>query len=370
MKAWLAVFVVALAGCDLYFNGDDDVMCGDIAVAPTQLYRDPYTGTCITIDTGYDCNSCNCPELDTPPPGPRPDYGLCYSSCTDLDEGTCQATPGCYASYDQPDGGPNSATYSGCWQTPISGPIQGSCQNLDAFSCSQHDDCAIVYDAVYHSFQQCIDEPAKTDPSCEATDCGPGYHCDLQCDSAGGPMQCKTACVADDSGCDCSAGYECVKTCETAGDGSLWCGDECVPSGGGDPGTCTGNVTCESPYPVCPSGTTPGIANGCWTGYCIPNADCGPHDPGECYGDLTCTDIGPPACPAGTTAGIANGCWSGYCIPDSACAAAPCETLTTEDACSARMDCSTVYTGTSCTCDANGCTCESIAFARCEDWLL
>jgi glucose/arabinose dehydrogenase len=27
-----------------------------------------------------------------------------------------------------------------------------------------------------------------------------------------------------------------------------------------------------------------------------------------------------------------------------------------------------VYTGTNCTCDANGCTCETLSFARCESW--
>ena len=41
-------------------------------------------------------------------------------------------------------------------------------------------------------------------------------------------------------------------------------------------------------------------------------------DPGICYGSVQCNDA-PPACPVGTVAGIANGCWSGYCIPTTKC---------------------------------------------------
>jgi hypothetical protein len=45
---------------------------------------------------------------------------------------------------------------------------------------------------------------------------------------------------------------------------------------------------------------------------------------------------------------------------------AACATLTTETACTARPDCDTVYTGTDCTCDSSGCTCQSETFLRCQ----
>jgi hypothetical protein len=41
-------------------------------------------------------------------------------------------------------------------------------------------------------------------------------------------------------------------------------------------------------------------------------------DQGICYGSVTCTDA-PPDCPPGTVAGIANSCWTGYCIPTTKC---------------------------------------------------
>lgn len=47
----------------------------------------------------------------------------------------------------------------------------------------------------------------------------------------------------------------------------------CAPVGV-DPGHCTGQVVCGSPPPVCPTGTTPGIANGCFTGACIVTSAC------------------------------------------------------------------------------------------------
>ena len=60
------------------------------------------------------------------------------------------------------------------------------------------------------------------------------------------------------------------------------------------------------------------------------------------------------------TAGIgANGCYTNYCIPTAECAAPACSTLTSESACTARMDCDTVYTGTNCTCG-----CEPLQCAR------
>jgi len=435
MRTWLALTALVLGGCDLYFNGDDEPCKGygyGAEPAPAQQYRDPYTGTCIDAGGGWEgCDdSCGpCPAYDIA----APDMGLCYSSCTGLEEGTCLATAGCQASYDVAAAGDGPAVFSGCWQTaPSGGWVEGGCQGLDAQSCSREGECAVVYDVLggggsgtmerdakflacqnepsnpqyclddsacgdgaHCDMTTCYPDPTCTDcptcgacaqvcygvcvsdtPSCAATDCGPGYHCEEQCyptDGQNGPTMgwCNPACVPDEPSCnliDCGPGYECVESCDVSANDTLWCSAQCVPSGG-EPGSCYGQVTCDAIGPACPAGTTAGIINGCYTGYCIPNADCGPNDPGECYGDVTCTSPA-PACPSGTTAGIANGCYTGYCIPNNQCSAPACESLSSESACTARMDCSPVYTGTNCTCDANGCTCQSLSFARCESWWL
>jgi hypothetical protein len=45
---------------------------------------------------------------------------------------------------------------------------------------------------------------------------------------------------------------------------------------------------------------------------------------------------------------------------------AACATLTTETACLARADCDPTYTGTNCTCDLHGCTCQDQSFSQCR----
>src|SRR5205085_2226639 len=152
-----------------------------------------------------------------------------------------------------------------------------------------------------------------------------------------------------------------VETCDVSGNGTLWCDASCVPTGGGDPGSCYGEVACDALPPACPSGTTAGRNNACWTGYCIPNYACGPNDPGSCYGEVAC-DALPPSCPSGTTPGRTASCWTGFCIPDSQCEAQACETVDSESACSARPDCEPIYTGTGCTCYPNGCTCQTLTY--------
>ena len=45
---------------------------------------------------------------------------------------------------------------------------------------------------------------------------------------------------------------------------------------------------------------------------------------------------------------------------------AACATLTTEAACKARSDCDAIYDGSNCTCDANGCTCQTLTYSHCQ----
>ncbi len=209
--------------------------------------------------------------------------------------------------------------------------------------------------------------------SCEAMTCGPGTHCEercFPCDPIPGDTlcgaSCDVQCVPDPSptcaAVTCAPGNACVERCNANGQ----CWPACVPVNP-DPGSCTGNLYCFAMPPACPANTVAGIADGCWTGYCIPSNECGPNNPGTCGGNDAICAVPPPSCPTGTVAGQRNGCWSGYCIPESQCnAGVTCESLTTEAACSNRNDCITAYTGEQCTCYPDRCECQSTTFARCE----
>jgi hypothetical protein len=115
----------------------------------------------------------------------------------------------------------------------------------------------------------------------------------------------------------------------------LTCDEEratCEPPEEVDPGSCAGEVTCDTLPPVCLEDETPGIRDGCFTGVCIPIVDC---------------DVPPPP---------------------------TCEDIEDELACVDRRECITVYAGINCTCGVGctctgseaGCTCESFEFAGCE----
>jgi hypothetical protein len=364
----LALLAPMLGGCGFYFgNGDDDPCAwGANKAEPAIAYlplRNPETGQC---DGGvYPCDDrCGpCPAARS-----LADWGACESECTYLDESACHATPGCFAAYHDVWDAPPA--FWGCWQTAPSGPVGGSCANLDAQECSRHDNCIAIYSGSPDNakFYSCAPEP--TGLTCAAVDCGPGYHCEEQCHgNANDPATmtgCYPVCVPT-LGCAaalCAPGTTCVETCSPGPNGTLTCTINCV-STGGDPGACYGTVVCDLVEPACPSGTTPGTRNGCYTGYCIPVAHCGPSDPGSCTGPLVC-DALPPACPSGTVAGIVNGCWSGYCIPQHACPAPACETLADEAACLARSECTPVYTGTGCSCTPGTCTCQTLTWNRCQ----
>jgi len=243
-----AVLVLLLGGCEIYGGGDDECVYNDRGgVAESVEYRDPYTGQCQYFG-GYDCPDPCAPCTTTGQA--LPDWGLCYGRCDALAEQTCLTTSGCYAAYELlPNDG---RAFFGCWDTAMSGPIQGgNCSGLDAHECSRHDDCTATFT-----------------------------------DLPGGTF------------------YSCANELQSP-----------------DPGECNGTITCTSPAPACPPNTTPGIKNGCYTGYCIPLTDC----------------------PLAT-----------------------CESLTSESTCIARADCAPVYEGTNCTCNLNGCSCQVLTYDHCQ----
>lgn len=344
MRSSIASLLASLAllgvsGCVFYADDDDECLyggsgaeaTGDGAADPFQVgQRNPESGECEYFgggggdgggDGGCDPRCGECPPLaDRAPEPAQPSWGFCESECTGLDEAGCLAENGCRAIYIERCIGPDDSDcasdhfFAECWSTDMTGPIQGGgCAELDAFTCSQHDDCIAVHTM---------------------------------------------------GGCDDGSESGCTPPASTPGP-FFWCDDEPTEEPG--PGTCDGQVTCERLPPECPANTLPGIANGCYTDYCIPVRDCDNEpDPGVCYAAVTC-DAAAPACPGGTTAGIENGCYTGYCIPLDECEEqASCSDITVEATCIDRADCVPFYEGVDCDCTGDTCDCADWVFQTCN----
>jgi len=310
------------AGCDLYFPGDDDDDCdyggaADREPGFEEYLRNPESGQCEWFGGGYPpCDGTCGPCLDSAEndalEAPLPTWAVCSLYCEALDEMTCWATSGCRAAYVD-EGGSNS--FWECWGTDQTGPIQGGgCDALDAYACSLHDDCVAV-----HSLVLC-DGGAEADQAVPEPCGGLGWfeYCADEPVGCYGDAECG-------EGQRCNAGEVCLPPpgCEDSGNGLIDCDSACY-------------------------------------GYCVPDEV---PDPGTCYGEVLC-DILTPPCPTGTTPGIRDGCYTGYCIPLSECEDPPvaCSAITDENTCVDRADCAPFYEGIDCVCDEFG-TCE------CADWL-
>ncbi len=324
MQRFILLATVVLAGCNL-FTGDDqhttcpEVNAGDgIDEAPL---RDPQTGICdLTQPIDPECSpDCPCADEGEGTSEPAIIGGECSGPCEGLDEQDCISNGACHAAYT--DVGMGAAQFWTCFDIAPQEPQPQPCSGLDAYSCFFDPSCGSLYSGNSQEgdteFESCIDVGSG------ACDCGSGESCVTVC----------PACL--ENGSDCS----CTPTCvPTQSDCTLQC-----PSGE----TC--QLQCDS------------LQGGC-TQVCESDS----LDPGQCSGPVTC-NIAAPQCPAGTTAGIENGCYTGYCIPLADCAPTDCASITDEASCTARSDCEAVYTGSNCTCDDSGCTCTTLAFARCED---
>jgi hypothetical protein len=275
----LAVGVLAVIwGCGLYWgNSSGDDTCGDVNGGAATVERDPTTGACVApppdpCPCGHECATPLIPPTES-----------CSGPCELLDEASCLATANCHAAYsslpafDTPPP-PPADNFLGCWDiAPLPTLEGGPCVENAALACSQHDDCvSVIPDG---EFSTCADKPTHAD-GC-GSGCGSGYECGVSCAGA----SCTTTCIAT-----------------------------------GELGTCNTPVACQIAAPACPAGSTPGVVGQCWSGYCIPDAEC------------------------------ATGC-TGF---------------TTATACTAG-DCTAVYQGSGCTCYSNGtCDCASETFESCE----
>jgi len=340
--AALLGLAISQSGCILYGDDDDCVYGGGGGIADYEL-RNTFSGTCEwfggTVEG--DCRG----DYDMAEPFAFPDWGECYGHCSGLDETTCMAASGCRVAYIYlcPEGDICAGLeYFGCWATAPSGPIQGGeCLGLDAQSCSQHDDCVARHWAADGSAgAPCFDESCDERPDPRAI--GNFESC------ANEPGDQPAGCFED---------FECP-------DGLVCNAEEiCLPS----PYACDGTTD--------PDGNGDGLVpcdDRCY-GYCVPDDD--PTAPGNCYEEVTCYCdapaegyCSPPECPAGTMPGVIDGCWSGYCIPVAECpdSAPVCSAMTSEVSCIVRPDCTPLYEGVNCDCDAVGnCTCEDWLYQEC-----
>jgi hypothetical protein len=232
---------------------------------------------------------------------------------------------------------------------------------------------------------------------CESDwECPYGFMCDERATCVPGYSE-PPYCMVDQ---DCSAGSYCAPDVgQCVPSWTCWSDEECGPGMACDdrgtcvPAPCRENADCaEGCYCDVQTGTCveTGFCEGdaqCFDGMvceeerytCVPTPT-EPPPPATCYGEVFCDALA-PECMEGTTPGIANGCYTGECIPLEQCEMPPpppmplCEELASEDECFARPDCAATYVGVNCTCqdgqpcrcsaeDAS-CTCERYDYAGC-----
>jgi hypothetical protein len=222
----LASIVATLAlvpACQLYFTGDDtgdDDPCDTPVPQPSYSQRlvNPETLACETFSQPT-CNE-QCAPCAAEGAGAiyLPPWGACSSPCIGMSESACMADDQCrvarsYGDYYRHSAGVDD--FMGCYPLDTGpAPDLERCEGLGAEQCATQSDCTALYD--------------------------------------GAPGQ-----------CNAFAPEQCI--------GAQF--RECITETRTDPGECY-PAACRQATPACPGGTTPGVANSCYTGACIPNAFC------------------------------------------------------------------------------------------------
>jgi hypothetical protein len=307
-----ALWALTLAGCDIYFGPSGSSDCSA-------------WGTC---------------DQDTWPPnaGPAQPGEACFNNfecaagCACV-EGQCVETGFCDAAWDCaggmecemdratciPEGSNGSCTADGqCPNGSYCDAAAGFC--IPSWGCNTNADCGVGWEC--NADGTCIPMPCAADG-----DCFEGCACET------------------DTGVCQETGF-----CETDADCAPWC-DEA--------GNCT-NLECDEDRGTCT-----------W-----PVSQPPPPPPVSCSGTITCSE-GAPVCPTGETAAISDGCYTGSCIAVADCDVPPlatCDRIQNVNQCISRTDCEAVWTGENCSCNDGGtacdcnanpaaCTCESYEYA-------
>ena len=209
----LLVLWIHLVGCTLYDR--DPPRCLGNGSPPTQAHQlvNPETLLCEEFFTSTCDNACGpCPQTAAGADllPTIPSWGSCDSACERKTEAQCEAAPQCRVARD--------------WRN--------------------------YYQTTSASFLGCypLDMAPQTSNSCKglgAQDCSRRNACTALYKEI----------AADCVGCAIHEFAECIPEKQQVG-------------------SCVGTLTCDIAQPPCPDGTTPGIANGCYTLACIPNELC------------------------------------------------------------------------------------------------
>ncbi|RMH37749.1 MAG: hypothetical protein D6689_20660 [Deltaproteobacteria bacterium] len=255
--ATLALAGAALGGCAIYFDDRDDsgggyTYCDDTGCWYCDDYGDCYPGgdggwgEC---SNNYDCAAgCYCEDGACVETGFCEKDADCRAGMVCDDRGTCV-----------PEGSGELCTSDAdCPYGTYCDEASGAC--VGSWTCTDDGDCGPGYECDDRG--TCVPSPCTDDSQClEGCVCVDGT-----CEETG-------TCSAD---ADCGEGMKCDKdrnTCTPCG------ADGCEPV---NPGNCYEPAVCEIAPPVCPSGTLPGVADGCYTGVCIPEALCPDEPPFTC----------------------------------------------------------------------------------------
>jgi hypothetical protein len=133
------------------------------------------------------------------------------------------------------------------------------CETLDETACAADSGCRVVRDA-----RCAVSGTCETDfAGCFPTD---QFQTTVDCNQAVDGQTCSqsAACTAFHRNDPCPLDAECPRTFGF-----------CAPEGQA-PGRCFDQAICDVASPSCPSGSVPGVANGCFTGVCIPQDLCEP----------------------------------------------------------------------------------------------
>jgi hypothetical protein len=146
------VVLAAVSACTIHWGGDDDIYCpaGDQEPGRDPGFVNPYTLVCESFGGGTGCGAIAGDSSAEADALAIPSWGSCASPCIGLTESQCITTPACRTTYDYAclftDGPcPALTPFLGCYPVDTTGPVQGSCEGLDAWECSRHDDCLAAY---------------------------------------------------------------------------------------------------------------------------------------------------------------------------------------------------------------------------------
>ena len=213
--ASLTMFLVLTSGCALVFDDGDDGG-DDVCLAgaePASLPAPQRDPDTLTCQSfGGGC----VPECGPCPAialAPVPSWGFCGSTCESLSEIDCAANTGCRVIKD-----------AAC-------AVAGTCAT---------------------DFVGCFPTDQFTDPAVDCFAARDGFSCSRSA--------------------ACTAYHRAPQALEPQAVRTF---AMCAPEGQ-TPGTCYGRVVCLRPPPACPAQTVPGVANGCYTGTCIPLDVCEP----------------------------------------------------------------------------------------------